>query len=70
MAKLTIEIDLDDPQELWDALYRRIEQFGEELAEPKPKKPAPTPMTYDLLLDPDRCFGEASDFFAAFTGRE
>ena len=29
MAKLTIEIDLDDSQEAWDALYRRIEEFGD-----------------------------------------
>ena len=30
MAKLTIEIDMDDPQEIWDALYRRIEEFIED----------------------------------------
>ena len=71
MAKLTIEIDMEDPQEIWDALYRRIEQFGEESAEQgKPAKPAPTPGTYDLLLDPERGFGEVGDFFAVFTGQE
>ena len=37
MAKLTIEIDMEDPQETWDALYRRIEQFGE--SDEKPKSP-------------------------------
>jgi len=74
MAKLTIEIDMDDPQETWDALYRRIERFGED-----PEADAETdgsgagangaqPVTYDLLLDPERAFGEASDFFAVFTG--
>ncbi|HKK52528.1 MAG TPA: hypothetical protein VKA74_13115 [Myxococcota bacterium] len=70
MAKLTIEIDMEDPQELWDALYRRIEEYGEESAETPQPKPAHSPATYDLLLDPDRCFGDVSDFFAAFTGRE
>ena len=28
MAKLTVEIDMEDPQETWDALYRRIEKHG------------------------------------------
>jgi hypothetical protein len=70
MAKLTIEIDMDDPQEIWDALYRRIEEFGEEPRE-KTKAPATIqPMTYDLLLDPERAFGEFGDFFAVFTGQE
>lgn len=70
MAKLTIEIDMDDPQELWDALYRRIEQHGDEADEGSTPKSPSTPVTYDLLLDPDRYFGEVSDFFAAFIGRE
>ena len=71
MAKLTIEIDMDDPQEIWDALYRRIEQFGEEPAtEPSKPKPGTAPVTYDLLLDPERAFGDVNDFFAVFTGQE
>jgi hypothetical protein len=70
MAKLTIEIDMEDPQEIWDALYRRIERFGEEAADSSEGPPAATPATYDLLLDPERYFGEVSDFFAVFTGQE
>ncbi|MCA9502936.1 MAG: hypothetical protein H6748_07010 [Spirochaetaceae bacterium] len=53
MAKLTIEIDMEDPQEAWDALYRRIEEFGEESETPG-VPPAAQPVTYDLLLDPER----------------
>lgn len=70
MAKLTIEIDMEDPQETWDALYRRIEQFGEN--DEKSPSPGPTtnPVTYDLLLDPERAFGEVGDFFAVLTGQE
>ena len=30
MAKLTIEIDMEDPEENWEALYRRIERFEQE----------------------------------------
>lgn len=69
MAKLTVEIDMEDPQETWDALYRRIEEFGHE---PDDKKigPGTTPATYDLLLDPDHNFGEVSDFFAVFRGQD
>ena len=69
MAKLTIEIDMDDPQEIWDALYRRIEDFVED---PNDKAPKPTtsPATYDLLLDPERCSAEAGEYFAVFSGRE
>jgi hypothetical protein len=71
MAKLTIEIDMEDPQEIWDALYRRIEQFGEEpVTEPGKPKPGAAPVTYDLLLDPERAFGDVNDFFAVFTGQE
>ena len=72
MAKLTIEIDMEDPQETWDALYRRIEEFGDEPAEGSPRAPSPAtiPMTYDLLLDPDGAFGDVADFFAAFTARD
>ena len=69
MAKLTIEIDMDDPQETWDALYRRIEEFGQESEEPQPG-PVAAPATYDLLLDPDHNFGELNDFFAVFRGQE
>jgi hypothetical protein len=70
MAKLTIEIDMEDPQEIWDALYRRIEEFGEEPAEDpsRPKAPNATPVTYDLLLDPERMGSSMGDFFAMFTG--
>lgn len=73
MAKLTIEIDLEDPQEAWDALYRRIEEFGDEDQSPAPTSdsgPHPTPLTYDLLLDPERAFGDLGDFFAVLTGRD
>lgn len=73
MAKLTIEIDLDDSQEAWDALYRRIEEFGDESEAPEPAKDSgslPTPLTYDLLLDPERAFGDLGDFFAVLTGRD
>jgi hypothetical protein len=72
MAKLTIEIDMDDSQEAWDALYRRIERFGEEPADQAgaPKVPATPPMTYDLLLDPEHAFGDVSDFFAVFSRRD
>jgi hypothetical protein len=72
MAKLTIEIDMDDTQESWDALYRRIEQSDD--ADEKPQSPAPTPstnpVTYDLLLDPERAFGEVGDIFAILAGHE
>lgn len=73
MAKLTIEIDMSDPQEAWDALYRRIEEFGDELDEPGSAKESglvPAPVTYDLLLDPERAFGDLGDFFAVLTGRD
>ena len=72
MAKLTIEIDMEDPQDVWDALYRRIEEFGEESADDKPGGRAPnaTPVTYDLLLDPERMSASAGDFFAMFTGQD
>ena len=70
MAKLTIEIDMDDPQETWDALYRRIEAYAEESAAESGAAvgPAATPVTYDLLLDPERAFGDIGDFFAMFGG--
>jgi hypothetical protein len=73
MAKLTIEIDMNDPQETWDALYRRIEEFGDEAEDSSPKKDPgalPTPTTYDLLLDPERAFGDLGDFFAVLTARD
>ena len=72
MAKLTIEIDMDDPQETWDALYRRIEQFGEESTEQpaQPTAPAQQQATYDLLLDQERAFGAVGDFFAVFGNRD
>ena len=68
MAKVTIEIDMDDSQETWDALYRRIEAFSDEAATENP--PPTPPATYDLLLDPERAFADASDFFAVFTGQD
>ena len=71
MAKLTIEIDMEDPQESWDALYRRIEEFSEEPPQKPQTSPPPTnPMTYDLLLDPERAFGDVGDFFTVLTGQE
>ncbi len=70
MAKLTIEIDMDDPQENWEALYRRIEQFGQEPENSKKPASASAPATYDLLLDPDHNLGEMGDFFAVFSGQE
>jgi hypothetical protein len=69
MAKLTVEIDMEDSQEIWDALYRRIEEFGHE-SDDKKTGPAPKPATYDLLLDPDHNFGEVGDFFAVFRGQD
>jgi hypothetical protein len=72
MAKLTIEIDMDDPQEAWDALYRRIESFAEDpdAAGEAPNGPGATPVTYDLLLDPERAFGDIGEFFAMFGSRQ
>lgn len=70
MAKLTIEIDMEDPQETWDDLYRRIEKFDDSDDIPQKPSPSPSPVTYDLLLDPERAFGEVGDFFAVLTGRE
>lgn len=72
MAKLTIEIDMDDPQKTWDDLYRRIEELGDEPVDDSPRKPMPAtiPLTYDLLLDFDGAFGEVADFFVAFSGRD
>lgn len=68
MAKLTIEIDMDDPQEVWDALYQRIEDFDfsqleEDGTSPKPPAQTTLPATYDLLLDPDQVFGDAAPNF-------
>ncbi len=71
MAKLTIEIDMDDPQETWDALYRRIESFAEESGDGEsPQGPAASPVTYDLLLEPERAFGDISEFFAMMASRQ
>jgi hypothetical protein len=73
MAKLTIEIDMDDSQDTWDALYRQIEEFGTDAGEATPKpspNPTASPATYDLLLDPERAFGDVGDFYAVLTGRE
>ena len=69
MAKLTIEIDMEDSQETWEDLYRRIEEFGQEKSEKQPGS-ATAPATYDLLLDPDHNFGDVSDFFAVFRGQD
>ena len=70
MTKLTIEIDMDDTQEAWDALYERIEKFSESDDKPKNPPPNTNPVTYDLLLDPERAFGEVGDFFTVLTGQE
>ncbi|HEB89173.1 MAG TPA: hypothetical protein ENI85_06350 [Deltaproteobacteria bacterium] len=71
MAKLTIEIDMEDSQESWEALYRRIEQLSEEPAEkPQTVPAAAKPMTYDVLLDPERAFGEVGDFFSVLTSQD
>ena len=70
MAKLTIEIDMEDPQETWDALYRRIEKFGDSDEAPKSPGPNANPVTYDLLLDPERAFGEVGDYFAVLSGQD
>lgn len=69
MAKLTIEIDMDDSQETWEDLYRRIEEFSQEKGDKQPG-PETAPATYDLLLDPDHNFGEVGDFFAVFRGHD
>jgi len=70
MAKLTIEIDLEDAQESWEALYRRIEQFEPEPEGTKKPTPAAAPTTYDLLLDPDQSLGELGDFFAVLSRQD
>jgi len=73
MAKLTIEIDMDDSQDTWDALYRQIEEFGTDSGDATPNpspNPTASPATYDLLLDPERAFGDVGDFYAVLTGRE
>ena len=44
MAKLTIEIDMEDSQETWDDLYRRIEEFGQEKSD-KQSGPETAPAT-------------------------
>ena len=71
MAKLTIEIDMDDSQDTWEALYRRIEAYDES-AEGEAARPTSAPVvkqtTYDLLLDPERVFGEVGDFFGTTGG--
>ncbi len=70
MGKLTIEIDMADTQETWDALYRRIEKSGESEEKPEAETPSSNPVTYDLLLDPERAFSEVGDFFTVLTGHE
>ena len=74
MAKITIEIDMEDTQESWNALYRRIEEFDESAEKSAGKKQSPTPstnhVTYDLLLDPERACGDVGDFFAILTGQD
>ncbi len=74
MAKITIEIDMEDTQESWNALYRRIEEFDDAAEKSAGKKPGPVPnsnhVTYDLLLDPERTYGDVGDFFAVLTGQD
>lgn len=72
MAKLTIEIDMDDPQEVWDALYRRIEDLDpSELEDDESTRSkngrTHLPATYDLLLDPEQAFGDPRTFFSIFS---
>ena len=75
MAKLTIEIDMDDPQEVWDALYQRIEDFdtseledeGGSRAKGTRNSQNTLPAAYELLLDPERAFGDAHTFFGVFS---
>jgi hypothetical protein len=70
MAKLTIEIDMDDPQETWDALYRRIESIADEPADGGASSASSAnPTTYDLLLEPERAFGDINEFFALMASR-
>ena len=37
---------------------------------PHPFMPGASPLTYDVLLDPERAFGDMSDFFAVFHQRD
>ena len=50
MGKVTIEIDVEAPQEQWDALYRKLEAVGmgemtahEAVGLPEPLMPPPMP---------------------------
>ena len=52
MAKLTIEIDMDDSQETWEALYRRIEAHGEVLQELAQLRPNFELCASSALLEP------------------
>jgi hypothetical protein len=61
---------MEDTQESWDALYRRIEKSADSDEKPQSPAPSTSPVTYDLLLDPERAFGEAADIFAVLTGHE
>jgi len=62
MARPTIEIDMDDPQETWDALYRRIESIADASVDGEANRDdSPTPTTYDLLLEPEQTFGGSED---------
>jgi hypothetical protein len=74
MAKITIEIDMEDTQESWNALYRRIEEFDESAEKSAVKKPSliqgANHVTYDLLLDPERAYGDVGDFFAVLTAQD
>ena len=44
------------------------EAFSDEAA--AENSPPTPPATYDLLLDPERAFADASDFFAVFSGHD
>lgn len=70
MPKLTIEIDMEDTQEAWDALYRRIEKFADSDEKPQSATQSASPLTYDLLLDPERTLGKIGDYFGVQTRSE
>ena len=70
MPKLTIEIDMEDTQEAWDALYRRIEKFADSDEKPQSANQGASPLTYDLLLDPERTLSKIGDYFGVQTRSE
>ena len=68
-------LGIDDTEESWTALYRRIEEFDESaeqsVEENQPHRISNAgPVTYDLLLDPERVHGAVGDFFAVLMGQD